>query len=253
MTSFIETSTRTACSGTPRAEAISRLISREIASALGVPEQAVRVDVSMKDVTSGNPAVVVRFSFADDYTVYSLPLAADFGLPGLGFRTEGNLDAAFSYEAGLELVFPRSGDIYLNTGSGQTFVRASYNAGLTDEFRLTGGMGLMQLDARNQPSVNDKVKIGGQPAGTELNVGFVLTVGGGAGGDAKLTFTELTSSSLDLEQVFQYGLSGNAAMSLGVTTSVAGQAAIPSFTFDLSALLPLFDYSNQAAAAAWLE
>ena len=179
-----------------------------------------------------------------------MPLAADFGLPGLGFQTQGSFDAAFSYEAGLELVFPRSGDIYLNTGSGQTFVRASYNAGLTDAFRLTGGIGLMQLDARNQPSVNDKVKIGGQPAGTELDVGFVLTVGGGAGGDAKLTFTELTSSSLDLEQVFQYGLSGNAAMSLGVTTSVAGQAAIPSFTFDLSALLPLFDYSNQAAAAA---
>ncbi|MGA0040942.1 MAG: hypothetical protein ACO3NZ_13940, partial [Pirellulales bacterium] len=236
--------------GTPTPATLSRLISREIASALGVPEQAVLVEVSMKDATSGNPAVVVRFGFADGYTVSSVPLAADFGLPGLGFRTEGSFDAAFSYEAGLELVFPRSGDIYLNTGSGQTFVRANFNAGLTDDFRLTGGMGLMQLDARNQPSVNPNVTIGGEPASTELDVGFVLTVGGGAGGDAKLTFTELTSSSLDLEQVFQYGLSGNAAMSLDVTTSVAGLAAIPTFTFDLSALLPLFDYSNQAAAAA---
>ena len=152
----------------------------------------------MKDVTSGNPAVVVRFSFADEYTVYSVPLAADFGLPGLGFQTEGSFDAAFNYEAGLELVFPRTGEVYIDTGSEQTFVRASFNAGLTEEFRLTGGMGLMQLDARNQPSVNDNVKIGGEPASTELDVRFVLTVGGGAGGDAKLTFTELTSSSLDL-------------------------------------------------------
>ena len=235
---------------TPTPKKLSRLISREIASALGVPEQAVRVEVSMKDVTSGNPAVIVRFSFADEYTVYRVPLAADFGLPGLGFQTEGSFDAAFNYEAGLELVFPRSGDIYLNTGSEQTFVRANFNAGLTDEFRLTGGMGLMQLDARNQPSVNDNVKIGGEPASTELDVRFVLTVGGGAGGDAKLTFTELTSSSLDLEQVFQYGFSGNAAMSFGVTTSVAGIATIPSFAFDLSAMLQLFDYSNQTAAAA---
>ena len=234
---------------TPPPKKLSRLISREIASALGVPEQAVRVEVSMKDVTSGNPAVVVRFSFADEYTVYRVPLAADFGLPGLGFQTEGSFDAAFNYEAGLELVFPRSGDIYLNTGSEQTFVRANFNAGLTDEFRLNGGMGLMQLDARNQPSVNDNVKIGGEPASTELDVRFVLTVGGGAGGDAKLTFTELTSSSLDLEQVFHYAFSGNAAMSFGVTTSVAGLAAIPTFKFDLSALLPLFDYSNQATAA----
>ena len=234
---------------TPTPKKLSRLISREIASALGVPEQAVRVEVSMKDVTSGNPAVVVRFSFADEYTVYSVPLAADFGLPGLGFQTEGSFDAAFNYEAGLELVFPRTGEVYLDTGSEHTFVRAGFNAGLTEEFRLTGGMGLMQLDARNQPSVNDNVKIGGEPASTELDVRFVLTVGGGAGGDAKLTFTELTSSSLDLEQVFQYGFSGNAAMSFGVTTSVAGLAAIPTFKFDLSALLPLFDYSNQAAAA----
>lgn len=236
--------------GTPTPAKLSGLISREIASAIGVPEQAVRVEVSMKDATSGNPAVVVRFGCADEYTVSSVPLAADFGLPGLGLQTEGSFDAAFSYEAGLELVFPRSGDIYLNTGSAQTFVRADFNAGLTDAFRLTGGMGLMQLDARNQPSVNPNVTIAGRPADTELDVGFVLTVGGGAGGDSKLTFTELTSSSLDLEQVFQYGFSGNAAMSLGVTTSLAGLAAIPTFKFDLSALLPLFDYSNQAAAAA---
>ena len=235
---------------TPTPKKLSRLISREIASALGVPEQAVRVEVSMKDVTSGNPAVVVRFSFADEYTVYSVPLAADFGLPGLGFQTEGSFDAAFDYEAGLELVFPRTGEVYLDTGSEQTFVRAGFNASLTEEFRLSGGLGLMQLEARNQPSVNSAVTISGRPADTELDVGIVLTLGGDAGGDRRLTFTELTSAATDYEQVFQYGLSGNAAMSLGVTTSVAGIATIPSFVFDLSAMLPLFDYSNQTAAAA---
>jgi hypothetical protein len=34
-------------------------------------------------------------------------------------------------------------------------------------------------------------------------------------------------------------------MSFGVTTSINGSAAIPSFSFDLSSLLPLFDYSNK--------
>ncbi|MFM7130384.1 MAG: hypothetical protein ACKO0V_13615, partial [bacterium] len=74
------------------------------------------------------------------------------------------------------------------------------------------------------------------------------TLAGDAGSDSKLTFTELTSSALDLEKVFQYSLTGVAAMSLGVTTSVNGSAAIPSFKFDLSSIFPLFDYSNQEEA-----
>ena len=236
--------------GTPTPSRLSGLITRDIAAALGVSEDAIPVHLSMRDTSTSNPAVVVRFGFSDAYTVFSVPLAADFGLPGLGFQTEGSFDAAFSYEAGLELVFPRSGEIYLNTADDKTFVTANFNAGIPQNFRLTGGLGLMQLDAVNQPSVNHNVQIGDEPASTELDVGFVLTLGGGAGGDAKLTFTELTSSSLDLEQVFQYGFTGTAAMSMGVTTNVDGLAAIPTFQFDISALLPLFDYSNQAAAAA---
>ena len=45
--------------------------------------------------------------------------------------------------------------------------------------------------------------------------------------------------------LFEYTFSGDAAMSFGVETSVQGSAAIPSFNFDLSSKLPLFDYSNQ--------
>ncbi|MBU6309981.1 MAG: hypothetical protein KJS77_09575 [Planctomycetes bacterium] len=234
--------------GTPTPARLSRLIARDIASALGVSENAISVNLSMKDTSTTNPAVVVRFGFSDAYTVFSVPLAADFGLPGLGFQTEGSFDASFRYDAGLELVFPRSGDIYLNTADDKTFVTANFNAGLSDDFRLTGGLGFMQLDAVNQPSVNENVQIGDEPASTELDVSFELFVNGGAGEDGRLTYTELTSSSLDLEEVFQYSFSGNAAMSFGVTTSVNGSAAIPSFKFELSALLPLFDYSNQEQA-----
>jgi len=231
--------------GTPTPSRLSRLITRDIAAALGVSEDAISVSLSMKDTSTTNPAVVVRFGFSDAYTVFSVPLAADFGLPGLGFQTQGSFDASFSYDAGLELVFPRSGDIYLNTADDKTFVTANFNAGLSENFSLTGGLGFMQLDAVNQPSVNDNVQIGDEPASTELDVSFELFVNGGAAEDGSLSYTELTSSSLDLEEVFQYSFSGNAAMSFGVTTSVNGSAAIPSFKFELSALLPLFDYSNQ--------
>ena len=225
--------------GTPTPKKLSKLLSEQIADALGIPESAVTVSLAMQ----GTSAVVVSFGFSDSYDVFSVPLAADFGLPGLGFQSEGTLDACFTYDAGLELIFPRSGDVYLNTATDKTYLNADFNSSLSDDFKLTGGLGFLQLDAVNQPSVNENVQIGGEPASTELDVAFDLNLNGGAGNDGKLSFSELTSG-LDLEQVFQYGFQGNAAMSFGMTTSVNGSAAIPSFSFDLSSLLPLFDYSN---------
>jgi len=228
--------------GTPTPSKLSELLSSGIADALGIPESAVTVSLTMQ----GTNAVVVSFQFADSYDIFSVPLAADFGLPGLGFQSEGTLDAYFEYDAGLELVFPRTGDVYLNTASDKTYLNAEFNTSLSPDFKLTGGLGLLQLDAVNQPSVNENVVINDEPAGTELDVSFSLDLSADAGSDGKLTLSELTSSTLDLEKIFQYELQGAAAMSLGVTTSINGSAAIPSFRFDLSSLLPLFDYSNKA-------
>lgn len=231
--------------GTPTPSKLSKLLSKEIADALGIAESAVTVSLAMQ----GTNAVVVSFEFADNYDIFSVPLAADFGLPGLGFQSEGTLDAYFSYDAGLELIFPRSGDIYLNTNNDKTFLKAEFNTSLSPDFKLTGGLGFLQLDAVNQPSVNENVKINNQPASTELDVSFALDLSGDAGSDGKLTLWELMSSSLDLENVFQYEIQGAAAMSFGVTTSVNGSAAIPSLSFDLASLLPLFDYSNKEQTA----
>ncbi|MFM7087647.1 MAG: PA14 domain-containing protein [Cyanobium sp.] len=226
--------------GTPTPSKLSQLLSKEIAGALGIPENAVTVSLTMQ----GTEAVVVGFQFADAYELFSVPLAADFGLPGLGFKTEGTLDAAFSYGAGLELVLHRNGDIYLNTESGKTYLNANFNTSLSPDFRLTGGLGFLQLDARNQASPNDDVVINDEPASTELNASFDLNLNGGS--DDKLSISDLTS--IDLEGVFQYAVNGDAAMSFGVTTSVNGSAAIPSFSFDLSSKLALFDYSNSDEA-----
>ena len=228
--------------GTPTPKKLSKLLSKEIADGLGIPESAVTVSLAMQ----GTSAVVVSFRFADNYDIFSIPLAADFGLPGLGMQSEGRLDAYFEYDAGLELVFPRAGDVYLNTASDKTYLNAEFNTSLSSDFKLTGGLGFLQLDAVNQPSVNEHVIINDRPANTELDVSFNLDLFGDAGSDGRLTFSELTSSALNLENIFQYELQGAAAMSFGVTTSVNGSAAIPSFSFDLSSLLPIFDYSNQA-------
>lgn len=236
--------------GTPTPNKLGKLLSQEIAGALSIPESAVKVQLDMLGTALEPTGVAVSFTFADSYDIVSVPLAADFGLPGLGFQSQGSLDAKFNYDAALKLVFPRTGEIYLDTAidpknnTANTHLSAKFSTSLSDDFSLTGGLGFLQLDAVNLVSDDDKGL-----AGTGLDVSFDLDLSGDAGSDG-LTLNELTSGDLSLEQLFQYQLTGDAAMSFGVTTSVNGSAAIPSFSFDLSSLLPLFDYSNQQEASA---
>ncbi|MFL0770921.1 MAG: hypothetical protein AB8B36_13795, partial [Prochlorococcus sp.] len=252
--------------GTPTPARLSQLITDAINEAIG--KEVSEVSLSM----DGIDAIDVGFNFSDIYELGSIPLDADFGLPGLGLQSQGNLDAEFSYDANLIFSFPRDGEPVLITSSeneadtatsdskdataaceasdGYTNLCANFTTNLLSGFSLTGGLGFLQLDAVNQPSVNDKVQIGGDPASTEMQVNFNLDLSGGAGAQeetddrGELTFSELIDSDTNLEDLFQYEISGDAAMSFDVTTSVNGSAAIPSFSFDLSSLLPLFDYSN---------
>ena len=226
--------------GAPTPKKLQKLI----ADGIGISQDAVAVSMKGTDVE-------VSFNFKDKYTVFSVPLDANFGMPGLGFMSEGSLDAYFNYDAMVDMVFPLSGDIYLNTDPTKTYFKANYSTNLSDDFKLTGGLGFLQLDAVNQPSVNqDIVASKGNDVTTGLNVDFTLDVSGGAGADNKLTLSELTDAKTNFEDLFKYQFSGDAAMSFGVTTSVNGSAAIPSFHFDLASLLPLFDYSNKDQAAA---
>ena len=227
--------------GTPTPKKLSAIISQEISSALGIKEDEMTVTVS-DNLLESEQVIEVKFKFNDGYDL-KVPLASDFGIPGLGFKSNGNLDANFGYEAGFNLVFARNGDIYLNTDSENTYLSGDFNTSLSDDFKLTGGLGLFQIDAVNQSSKNDAVQIQNVPAKTEMDANFVLTLDGGK--DSKLSFAELGTDSNNSEDLFEYTFSGDAAMSFGVETSVQGSAAIPSFNFDLSSKLPLFDYSNQ--------
>lgn len=233
--------------GTPTPAKLSQLISEAINGAIG--KEVADVSLSMK----GTEAIDVGFNFSDNYDVASIPLDAEFGLPGLGLQSQGSIDANFSYDANLAFSFPREGDpVLITTPSNAeepdkteyTNLNANFTTSLSPDFELTGGLGFLQLDAVNQESPNEEVQIGGEPASTEMQVNFELDLAGGAGADGSLSFDELTSPNTNLEDLFQYRIEGDAAVSLGVTTSVNGSAAIPSFSFDLSSLLPLFDYSN---------
>ena len=234
--------------GMPTPAKLSLLITEEINDAIG--KEVADVSIKMDDTD----AIVVGFNFSDAYDVLSIPLDASFGMPGLGLQSQGNLDATFNYDANLIFSFPRSGEPVLITSRENeadfTNLSANFTTNLSDDFSLTGGLGFLQLDAKNKESVNDNVQIAGENASTEMQVNFDLDLAGseGAGADGELSLSELTSSQTKLKDLFQYEFTGDAAMSFGVETSVNGSAAIPSFSFDLAGLLPLFNYSNVEGA-----
>ena len=99
-------------------------------------------DLTSEESISGNQAIGVTFSFSDDYSVTSIDLDADFGLPGLGFQSSGTLDAEFDYTAQLALELDRQDGITLNTlntdASDGTYLNANFNTSLSDDFSLTG-------------------------------------------------------------------------------------------------------------------
>ncbi|MAD08756.1 MAG: hypothetical protein CMP86_15250 [Gammaproteobacteria bacterium] len=226
---------------TPTPARLGQLITDEINDAIGKDIADVQLHMD------GIDAIEVDFSFADDYDVPNIPLDANFGIPGLGLQSRGHIDADFAYSADLAFRFPRDGEPLLITEPDQSRLDVSFRSELSDDFKLSGGLGLMQLEAVDQPSSNPEVTIDDEAASTGIDVSFALDLSNkkGVGADGDLTVSELIAADTELEDLFRYRIKGDAALSLGVTTSVSGSEAVPSFEFDLSSLLPLFDYSNE--------
>ncbi|AII43460.1 hypothetical protein KR100_08810 [Synechococcus sp. KORDI-100] len=204
-------------------------------------------------VVQENDDIRIDVGFGDDYSLLSVPLPLDFGIPGFNFQSRGSVDASFDYESQLSIVFPSSAGPYIDTTPDKTSVNATLTTQLSQEsdsseaFKLTGGLGFMQLDAVNQPTVNPNVTIGDSMVdGTQLTASFDLDLNhqNGMGNDGQLSLNEMIRGDQPLVDAFQYQFSGDAAMSFGVTTSVNGSAAIPSLKFDLSSGFEIFNYNN---------
>jgi hypothetical protein len=125
--------------------------------------------------------IKIGFLFTDEEQLFSVPLAADFGIPALGFKSDGSLDAGYGYTAKLTLgINPLSTDtstnIWLDTDPKNTYVSASYTTSLSEDFSFTGGLGFLQMEAVNQPTVNETIITAndGDAPSTDLIAAFQL-------------------------------------------------------------------------------
>ena len=213
---------------------------------------SIGVDIDV-DMTMNSQGLAITFGIEDQYDLYSIPLAADFGIPAFGFQTNGAIDGTFDYSAVLAMGVDITDGFYLDTDN--TTFTANYITGLSDDFSLTGGLGYLQLDAVNKPSPHTDSN--GDPVdgltdeSTGMNANFTLTLNSPYEDNEARPFTDASKVdvpkllSTDFSDLFQYSFNGNAALSLGVTTSAGGSSVIPSFSFDLSSIMPLFDYTNK--------
>ncbi|MBV6627277.1 MAG: DUF4114 domain-containing protein [Rivularia sp. (in: Bacteria)] len=194
------------------------------------------VEVEITDLSKDN---IEFFLGIEDSFTESISIDGDLGLPalGIGVESNGSLDANFDYAIDLAFGIDTDDGFYINTEDTGFEVAASF--GFSDDFSATGNLGFLQLDVANGDNVG----------GTGIDAEFVISMedtNDSNGNDLQLTLSELNSlrKSDSLFDSIQYGFSGDAALDLDITTSVEGNTGFPSFGFNLSSELPLFNYSN---------
>ncbi len=234
----------------PSSQPTSRKKSRDIS-------QSADDNVNVKMV---GDEINVNFKI-DDSGSTIIPLNSEFGVPELGFKTEGNLNAEYSVDGALDMYFPSSNLPYIKTDPDNTYFKANIKANLDKktesdkDFEIIGSLGGLQIKATNQKipfndknedtrrAINGSDAINQEGPSTNLNINLEAYADNdmGAGADDKLTLLELRTNP-EISDLFRYETpNSKAVMSFDVESSISENAAIPKFKFDLAANLPITD------------
>ncbi|BAQ64272.1 LamG-like jellyroll fold domain-containing protein [Geminocystis sp. NIES-3709] len=222
--------------------ALNTSLEEALAQDNGINDDTTEITVQITDLSTEN--VSFQVGIKADYNVFSVPLGADLGLSGLGIgiQTQGNLESNFSYDFNLGFGVSETEGFYINTEDTSFTVNA--DLGLSEDFTAVGNLGFLRLDFANGSSDSE---IGSTGIDTE----FVVTLTNPTDEeDTRLTTSELTANrgANSIFDFIEYGFRGDAALNFDVATSIQGNTAFPSFSFNLASELPLFNYSNQAQA-----
>ncbi len=171
----------------------------------------------------------------------SVALGSDLGLPalGIGIKTEGGIELGFDY--GIDLAFGINQDdgFYLNTED--TSFEVGAELALSDDFSAGGNLAFLQLDITNGIDASN-----GDNDGTAVNAEFMATLTNpNDEEDTQLTLSELNAArDGDVLDLINYSFSGDATLDLDVLTSFEGDTSFPSFGFNITSEMPIFNYGN---------
>jgi len=169
---------------------------------------------------------------------YQLPnvnLSKNLGVPALSLDIDGKAKSKYNYNLSLGVGVSKDFGCYIDTD--KTKLIANIDLGLDDQFKAKGNLGFFQVDLANDPKKPTKVD-----ANLKVKLKDLDNLGGPNDG-SRLTLPEL-QGSYQFKDLFNASLKSNANLGLQAKTSIQGNAAFPSYNFDLAVNWPILNYVN---------
>ncbi|NQE38000.1 hypothetical protein [Microcoleus asticus] len=169
------------------------------------------------------------------YQFPDINLSKNLGVPALSLDVDGKAKSKYNYNLSLGVGVSKEFGCYIDTD--KTKLTANIDFGLNDQFKAKGNLGFFQVDLANDTKNPTKVD-----ANLEVKLKDLDNLGGPNDGD-RLTLPEL-QGSYQFKDLFKANLTSNANLGLTAKTSINGNAAFPSYNFDLAVNWPLLNYAN---------
>ncbi|MEG4226804.1 MULTISPECIES: DUF7948 domain-containing protein [unclassified Microcoleus] len=141
----------------------------------------------------------------------------------------------FDYELSIGVGYNKDFGCYIDTDN--TKLNANFKLALPEKFKAQANLAFLQAEFTDDPENPTQLD-----ANFEVKLNDLDNLGGTDDGN-RLTLPEL-DGSYQLEDLFQSSLTSNANLGLHGKTSIDGDAAFPSFDFDLAVNWPLINYRN---------
>ncbi|MEG4082530.1 DUF4347 domain-containing protein [Microcoleus sp. POL10_C6] len=169
------------------------------------------------------------------YQFPDINLSKNLGVPALSLDVDGKAKSKYNYNLSLGVGVSKDFGCYIDTD--KTKLTANIDFGLNDQFKAKGNLGFFQVDLANDPKKPTKVD-----ANLEVKLKDLDNLGGPNDG-SRLTLPEL-QGNYQFKDLFNANLKSNANLGLTAKTSINGNAAFPSYNFDLAVNWPILNYAN---------
>jgi Ca2+-binding RTX toxin-like protein len=169
------------------------------------------------------------------YQFPDVNLSKNLGVPILSLEVDGKAKSKYNYNLSLGVGVSKEFGCYIDTD--KTKLTANIDLSLDDQFKAKGNLGFFQVDLANDAKNPTKLD-----ANLEVKLNDLDNLGGPNDG-SRLTLPEL-QGSYQFKDLFNANLKSNANLGLQAKTSINGNAAFPSYNFDLAVNWPILNYAN---------
>ncbi|WP_445313035.1 DUF4347 domain-containing protein [Microcoleus vaginatus] len=191
-------------------------------------------NVALTENSSADESTLL-ITLGKQYQFPDLNLSQNLGVPALSLDVDGKAKSKYNYNLSLGVGVSKDFACYIDTD--KTKLTANLDLNLDDQFKAKGNLGFFQVDLANDTNNPTKVD-----ANLEVKLNDLDNLGGPNDG-ARLTLPEL-QGNYQFKDLFNANLTTNANLGLTANTSINGNAAFPSYNFELAVDWPILNYAN---------